>query len=117
MSGVLDADTHIAEPVEMWDHLDPEWHPRRPVVVTVPDDTLYQRSNHMWLIDGSLFPRAAGKGGMLLVTPIPPERRKEMPDDRARELLDLDTRFADMDRGGCGIAGGLPHALSDVPDA
>ena len=47
MSGVLDADTHIAEPVAMWDHLDSEWHPRRPVVVSVPDDTLYQRSNHM----------------------------------------------------------------------
>ncbi len=30
---ILDADTHIAEPPEMWDFLDPEWYPRRPVVV------------------------------------------------------------------------------------
>ena len=24
MAGILDADTHIAEPIKMWDYLDPE---------------------------------------------------------------------------------------------
>ena len=61
------------------------------MVIQVPEDTLYGRTDHMWLIDGSLYPRTAGRSGMLLVTPIPPERRKIMPDDRARELLDLET--------------------------
>jgi predicted TIM-barrel fold metal-dependent hydrolase len=96
MATILDPDTHIAEPVEMWEHLDSEFHERRPVIIQVPGDTLYGHTDHMWLIDGSLYPRTAGRGGMLLVTPIPPERRKIMADDRARELLDLETRFADM---------------------
>ena len=41
MAGILDADTHIAEPLQMWDYLEPEWHSRRPVIVSVPDDTQY----------------------------------------------------------------------------
>ena len=63
MAVVLDADTHIAEPPEMWDFLDPEWYPRRPVVVQVPEDTLYGSTDHMWLIDGQIFPEG---GGMLI---------------------------------------------------
>ncbi len=96
MAGILDADTHIAEPLLMWDYLDPEWYERRPVVVQTPNDTLYKASNHMWLIDGNLFPRVAGKGGMLLVTPISQERNKAMPDGRARELIDMEARYRDM---------------------
>src|SRR3954463_11899492 len=66
---VWDADTHIAEPPEMWNFLDPEWYPRRPVVVALPEDTQYGASDHMWLIDGQIFPRPAGRGGNVLVTP------------------------------------------------
>ncbi|MCI0879131.1 MAG: hypothetical protein J4N78_09640, partial [Chloroflexi bacterium] len=69
MAGVLDPDTHIAEPPQMWDYLEPEWRPRRPVIVNVPDDTVYGGSDHMWLIDGNIFPKAAGRGGNRLVTP------------------------------------------------
>ena len=47
MGHVLDADTHIAEPPEMWDFLDPDWHKRRPVVVQVPEDTLYGGVDHI----------------------------------------------------------------------
>ena len=36
MAGVYDADSHIAEPEAMWQKLDPEFHPRRPVIVSVP---------------------------------------------------------------------------------
>ena len=69
MDGILDADTHVAEPPQMWDYLDSEWRPRRPVVVSVPDDTQYGKSDHMWLIDGTIFPKAPGRGGNILVTP------------------------------------------------
>ena len=100
MAGIIDADTHIAEPREMWNFLDPEWYPRRPVVVEVPGDTLYQNSNHMWLIDGNIYPRAAGKGGMLLVTPTSQARNQDLPDAKSRELIDLDRRFRDMERIG-----------------
>ena len=56
MALVIDADTHIAEPPEMWNFLDPDWYPRRPVVVQVPGDTQYGGVDHMWLIDGVIYP-------------------------------------------------------------
>src|SRR5438876_2359698 len=96
MKTVLDADTHIAEPPEMWDFLDTEWYPRRPVVVQVPEDTQYGGSDHMWLIDGQIFPKAAGRGGNLLVTPTAQKSVRDRVDVKARELLDLPTRYADM---------------------
>lgn len=43
MAGAYDADSHIAEPEAMRNHLDPEFYPRRPVIVSVPSDTLYAR--------------------------------------------------------------------------
>ena len=52
----------------------------------------------MWLIDGSIYPRTTGKGGMLRVTPISDERRKVMPDGASRELADIGARLEDMAR-------------------
>ena len=73
--GVVDADTHIAESESMWKHLDKEWYQRRPVIVSVPDDTLYRDQTAVWLIDGNIFPRPAGKGGSLLITPSSSKRQ------------------------------------------
>ena len=89
MRTVWDADTHIAEPPEMWSFLDAEWYPRRPVIVSLPDDTQYGASDHMWLIDGQIFPKAAGRGGNLLVTPTIQKTVRDRVDVKARELLDL----------------------------
>ena len=100
MAGILDADTHVAEPPQMWEYLDLEWRPRRPVVVEVPDDTQYGKSDHMWLIDGTIFPKAAGRGGNILVTPTTQSSVRDRGDNKSRELIDLDQRFADMDATG-----------------
>jgi hypothetical protein len=51
MAFVLDADTHICEPAAMWDFLPKELYPRRPVMATLPSDTLYGGRNAVWLID------------------------------------------------------------------
>ena len=69
MLGVVDADTHIAESQGIWELIDEEMYPRRPVLVSFPDDTLYGASNATWLIDGNIFPKPSGKGGFRLVTP------------------------------------------------
>ena len=63
MAGVLDPDTHIAEPPQMWDYLEPEWRPRHPDIVNVPDDTVYGGYAHMQLSVGTIFPKGAGRGG------------------------------------------------------
>ena len=100
MANILDADTHIAEPPEMWDFLDPEWRARRPVIVNVPEDTLYGGADHMWLIDGNIFPKAAGRGGLRLVTPSAQTSIRDRVDIKARELLDLPLRYQDMEATG-----------------
>ena len=68
MLGVIDADTHIAESEAMWQMIDEKMYPHRPVLLSLPDDTLYGGWNAIWLIDGNIFPKPVGKGGFRLVT-------------------------------------------------
>ena len=97
MPGVIDADTHIFEPPELWNYLDKEWYLRRPIVVSAESDTIYKKSR-FWMIDGNIFPKSAGKGGFLLGTPTEPGDIERMPDVRARELLDIPGRLDAMDQ-------------------
>jgi len=99
MLRVIDADTHIFEPAQVWDCLDAEMYPRRPIIVSGPGDTVYRRSR-FWLIDGNIFPKSAGKGGFLLGTPTEPGQIETTPDVRARELLDIPGRLRAMDMMG-----------------
>jgi predicted TIM-barrel fold metal-dependent hydrolase len=100
MAGVVDADTHISESTAMWELLDREMYPRRPVVVSVPEDTLYGPRNAFWLIDGNIFPRPAGRGSFRLITPSASKLEASRGDIHiaARELTDLEPRLRDMDR-------------------
>ena len=105
MLGVVDADTHIAEPQRMWEFIDEEMYPRRPVLVSLPDDTLYGASNATWLIDGNIFPKPSGKGGFRLVTPSEAKSQSSRGDITiaSREITDPKIRLADMDRLGIQI--------------
>src|ERR671919_630921 len=96
MLRAIDADTHIFESAQVWEFIDAEMYPRRPIIVSGPKDTVYRRSV-FWLIDGNIFPKSAGKGGFLLGTPTEPGQIETTPDVRARELLDLDGRLQAMD--------------------
>src|SRR5882672_391547 len=96
MLHAIDADTHLFESTQVWDFIDEEMYPRRPIIVSGPKDTVYKRSG-FWLIDGNIFPKSAGKGGFLLGTPTEPGQRETTPDVRARELLDIPGRLQAMD--------------------
>ena len=61
MPGVIDADTHIAESEAMWQMIDEKMYPRRPVLLSLPDDTLYGGWNATWLIDGNISPSRSAK--------------------------------------------------------
>jgi uncharacterized protein len=102
MPGVIDADTHIAESEAMWQMIDEKMYPRRPVLLSLPDDTLYGGWNATWLIDGNIFPKPVGKGGFRLVTPSASKIQSNRSDIQiaCRELTDVEARLADMDRGG-----------------
>jgi hypothetical protein len=61
MGPIVDADTHVAESEHMWALLEKEVYPRRPVLMRVPDDTVYGSSNAFWLIDGNIVPNRPAK--------------------------------------------------------
>ena len=105
MNGIIDADTHIAESESMWELIDPSMHHRRPVMVAAPDDTLYRDFNVLWLIDGNIFPKAAGRGGFRLITPSASAREKGRTDISlgSREISDIAARLADMDKAGVAV--------------
>lgn len=105
MNGIIDADTHIAESEPMWNLIDDDMKPRRPVMVAAPEDTLYGDFNVLWLIDGNIFPKAAGKGGVRLITPASSKRETGRSDilRASREITDVEVRLADMDRAGVAV--------------
>ena len=102
MRRIIDADTHIAESPGMWNLIDPKMYPRRPVMVSAPDDTLYRDFNALWLIDGKIFPKASGKGGFRIITPAASKREAGRTDIAlgCREITDVPARLADMDKAG-----------------
>jgi uncharacterized protein len=102
MAGVVDADTHIAESNRMWELIEREMYPRRPVLVSVPDDTLYGTRNAFWLIDGNIFPRPVGRASFRLITPSASKHESSRGDIHiaCRELTDPQTRLRDMDKLG-----------------
>ena len=55
MQAIIDADPHVSESEEMWAMFDKEMYGRRPVLLSLPDDTLYGNWNKTWLIGRSLY--------------------------------------------------------------
>src|SRR5262245_23953222 len=100
MNGIIDADTHISEGEAMWAMMDKSIYPRRPLMLTVPEDTAFGNRNAFWLIDGEIYPKAAGKGSFALVTPSAQKVQEGRKDSTvgSREMTDMKTRVADMDR-------------------
>jgi uncharacterized protein len=102
MAGVVDADTHIAESSAMWEFIDQEMYPRRPILVRIPDDTWYKDRDAFWLIDGEIFPKPAGKASFSLITPSAQKKESGRGDIHlaVRELTDPGARLRDMDKIG-----------------
>jgi uncharacterized protein len=100
MNGIIDADTHISEGEAMWAMMDKSMYPRRPLMLSVPDDTSFGNRNAFWLIDGEIYPKPAGKGSFALVTPSAQKVQEGRKDSTvgSREMTDMKTRLADMDR-------------------
>ena len=100
MQGIIDADTHISEGAAMWALMDQAMQPRRPIMLTVPEDTWYGSRNAFWLIDGEIYPKPAGKGSFALVTPsaqkVQAGRKDSTP--ATREMTDIAARVADMEK-------------------
>jgi predicted TIM-barrel fold metal-dependent hydrolase len=100
MQGIIDADTHISEGAAMWALVDRAMQSRRPILLSVPEDTWYRDRNAFWLIDGEIYPKPAGKGSFALVTPSEQKVQSGRKDSTpaTREMTDIQGRIADMDK-------------------
>ena len=78
---------------------------RRPVLVDLPEDTWFGDRNALWLIDGNIFPKPAGRGSYRLVTPSKQKAEKVRGDIAiaSREISDVSVRLKDMDRLGVDV--------------
>lgn len=98
---VIDADGHVEESAAIFERLEPEFYPRRPLALGFGTDTVYRSSNAIWLIDGKAYPKLAGKGAVTFVTPTLMESAKRKSASiPAQELTDVEARLRDLDRAG-----------------
>ena len=95
---IIDADAHIEESEAMFEHLDKEFRPRRPLPVRLDSDTVYGKYNAVWLIDGETYPKMVGKGGTIFRTPTL-MAAAALKRNRSRPGTDrVGARIKDMDR-------------------
>ena len=96
---IIDADAHVEESEAMFDRLDKEFRPRRPLPVRFATDTVYGKYNAVWLIDGETYPKLMGKGGTIFRTPTIMEAASLKRESiGAQELTDVAARIRDMDK-------------------
>ena len=96
---IIDADAHVEESEAMFERIDKEFRPRRPLPVRLDKDSVYGKYNAVWLIDGEIYPKLFGKGGTIFRTPTLMEaaglKRESIG---AQELTDIPARIKDMDK-------------------
>ena len=94
----IDADGHVIEPEEMFADMPAEFHPRRPIRVHLPTDTLREDFNGCWIIEGKTCPAIGGRGRTTFYL-AGDERSKKMDVSiPSQTLSDIDARLADLDR-------------------
>jgi uncharacterized protein len=94
---VVDADGHVEESPAMFEYLDKECYPRRPLAVPLGRDTAYGDWNAVWLIDGKTYPQIVGRGGSRFRTPTSMEgARTKSVSIPAQELTDVPARLQDL---------------------
>ena len=111
---IIDADAHVEESEAIFDRIDKEFRPRRPLAVRLDTDTVYGKHNAVWLIDGDTYPKLVGKGGTIFRTPTIMEaaslKRESLG---AQELTDVAARIRDMDKVKIDTSGGFSKPLLD----
>lgn len=102
----IDADSHVYEVEETWDHLPPKYRRRRPVPITVPrEDAPYMGvDNSFWLVDGKAMQWTWGPGTIQIGCPLTSIHAgmKEFSVGN-QSLMDVPARLADLDRAGVDV--------------
>ena len=96
---IIDADAHVEESEAIFERIDKQFRPRRPMPVRLDKDSVYGKYNAVWLIDGEIYPKLFGKGGTIFRTPTLMEAASMKRESiGAQELTDIPARLKDMDR-------------------
>ncbi|HEX9879801.1 MAG TPA: amidohydrolase family protein [Candidatus Binatia bacterium] len=98
---VIDADGHIEESPAMFELIEEKYRARRPLPLGLDRDTVYGANNAVWLIDGKVYPKLVGKGGVIFRTPTLMESARQKHESiPAQELTDVAARLKDLDKMG-----------------
>src|SRR5437870_5724033 len=106
---VIDADSHVEEPAEMWDHLETAYQGRRPIIVTGENRPDLFGMNAFWYVDGKAYPHPVGHGVTIYATPVTMERAQLKPFSMGSQTLcEPLARVKDLDAAGVGVQVNYP---------
>lgn len=106
---VVDADSHVEEPVEAWQYLDARYLDRKPFPIAGQNRSDLHGLNAFWYIDGRVFPHPVGRGVTFYATPVTMERAGRKPFSLGSQTLtDPDARVQDLDAAGIAIQVNFP---------
>ncbi|MBI3076368.1 MAG: amidohydrolase family protein [Deltaproteobacteria bacterium] len=101
---VVDADSHVEEPLEAWEHLDPRYEARKPFPLTAENRPFLCNLNAFWYIDGRVYPKPVGQGATVYGTPLTQARAARKAFSLGSQgLTDVQARLADMDKAGVDV--------------
>ena len=101
---VIDADSHVEEPVEAWIYLDAKYQDRQPLIVSGENRPGLFGLNSFWYVDGKTYPHPVGRGATFYATPVTQERAKWKPYSLGSQTLtDPKARVKDLDDAGLGV--------------
>lgn len=101
---VIDVDSHVEEPQEAWERLDPAYAHRRPFPVVARDVPALGGINAFWYIDGAVYPKPVGRGNLVYGTPTEMRFAKQKSFSiGSQTMTDVDARLKDMDAVGIDV--------------
>lgn len=105
----VDADSHIEEGPDIWDHLEPEWHDRRPKIIAVDYPEAQKTRDRVWLIDGKIRPHLFGKAPVNHSSPATMTWAKMKPVSIESQMISPPAaRLASMDSLGIAVQVNYP---------
>jgi predicted TIM-barrel fold metal-dependent hydrolase len=117
---VIDADSHVEEDENVWQHLDEEFAMRRPTIVERPVGPGEPPLDRVWLIDGHTFPNFHGRAPSVMGTPVTSSFAKSKAFSiESQSLTPPDARLADIDKAGIDVQVLFPtiFLIPITPDA
>src|SRR5262245_41415589 len=109
---VIDADSHIEEPDELWDYIEAGYRARRPRMVDLRKAGVGDLDVR-WLIDGALHPKPRGGGGRGGGAPAASAVATRRPcGSGSQSMTDPAARLRDLDRAGIDTQVMLPTLMN-----